>query len=271
MLVGWCVVKKQASAHFALQVEQQHPFHQQPNGWRAGLAACLAHPACQADVAPAGEQRCQLLLAAICCRDAALCTRLVEGAGDACWGRHATNCHLLVSAAEHDLPAVLSALLALRTAGGGQPFSPGMHHEGCSPLAAAAERNSCAALRMLLQRGADVHAAGPDGLPPLHWAVIGGAYEAAELLLQAGARWVGAVGAGERRAGMTRAAPLHALPTCCRPGALSLHVLAIALPTVDPLPGRLPIQPSSCRSHHASTPAPAVPTSPAPPTAAGSI
>lgn len=180
------------AAHYAsaVQVAQLHPFHEQPNGWRAGLAACLAHPACEPERPHASEHRCQLLLAAICCRDAALCSRLIQGAGDGCWGRHANNCHLLVAAAEHDLAAVLSALLDVCTACGGQPFSPAMAHEGCSPLAAAAERNSCGALQLLLQRGADVHAAGPDGLAPLHWAVIGGACEAAELLLLAGARWV---------------------------------------------------------------------------------
>lgn len=181
------------------QVAQQQPFYEQPNGWRAGLAACTAHPACRAGRALSREQHCQLLLAAICCRDDALCTQLIEGAEEGCWGCHATNCHLLVAAAEHEMPAVLSALLALRTAGGRQPFSPGMSHEGCSPLAAAAERNSRAALRLLLARGADVNAVGLDGLAPLHWAVIGGACEAAELLLQAGARWVLLLQAGARR------------------------------------------------------------------------
>ncbi|KAL4437179.1 hypothetical protein ABPG75_004318 [Micractinium tetrahymenae] len=172
---------------WSVQVAQQHPFHKQPNGWRAGLAACLAHPACQGRSCCTPEQRCQLLLAAICCRDASLCSQLIAGAEGACWERHVTNCHLLVAAAEHNLPAVLSALLALRMAGGGQPFSLGMSHEGCSALAAAAERSSCAALRLLLAHGAAANSADDDGLSALHWAVIGGAYEAAELLLQAGA------------------------------------------------------------------------------------
>jgi hypothetical protein len=188
-------------------VTATHPTDSCVRRFRAGLAAVLrsqegsrlaatgsrcGRPASTA----AAEQHCQLLLAAIFCRDTPRCLQLIAAGSDSCWRRHASNGHLLVAAAEHDLPAVVAALLALRIGGAGnagdQPFSldaaAGLSHEGCTAAMAASERNSCAALRVLLEAGAAVNQTDEDGVSALHWAVIGGSYEAAELLLQRGAR-----------------------------------------------------------------------------------
>jgi hypothetical protein len=191
-------------------VTATHPTDSCVRRFRAGLAAVLRSQGSRLAAtgsrsgkpasAAAAEQHCQLLLAAIFCRDAPRCLQLIAAGSDSCWRRHASNGHLLVAAAEHDLPAVVAALLALRIGGAGggggnagdQPFSldaaAGLAHEGCTPLMTAAERNSCAALRVLLKAGAAVNQTDEDGVSALHWAVIGGSYEAAELLLQRGAR-----------------------------------------------------------------------------------
>ena len=59
------------------------------------------------------------------------------------------------------------------------------------PIAAGRGRSTnvkaCARIRALIDAGADVNAAEPDGTTPLHWAAYGGDVEATRLLLAAGA------------------------------------------------------------------------------------
>lgn len=57
-----------------------------------------------------------------------------------------------------------------------------------SPVADAAMRGDRAAVRALLQRGADVNAAQGDGMTALHWAAENGDAEMARMLVYAGAR-----------------------------------------------------------------------------------
>src|SRR5216684_899566 len=59
---------------------------------------------------------------------------------------------------------------------------------GRSDVAAAAMKGDTAAVRSLLQHKADVNAPQVDGATALHWAVYRGDGEAAELLINAGAR-----------------------------------------------------------------------------------
>ena len=56
-----------------------------------------------------------------------------------------------------------------------------------SPVADAAMGGDVAAVRTLLQHGADVNAAEGDGMTALHWAAEHGDHELAKLLLEAGA------------------------------------------------------------------------------------
>ena len=56
-----------------------------------------------------------------------------------------------------------------------------------SPVADAAVRGDVAAVRGLLERGADVQTARPDGMTALHWAAMRSDVEMAEMLLYAGA------------------------------------------------------------------------------------
>jgi ankyrin repeat protein len=56
-----------------------------------------------------------------------------------------------------------------------------------APLAEAAERRQSAVVRTLLEQGADVNAAQPDGMTPLHWAVYHDDLATTKLLLAAGA------------------------------------------------------------------------------------
>ena len=55
------------------------------------------------------------------------------------------------------------------------------------PLVAAVKAGDAARMRALIDAGADVNAAEPDGATPLHWAAYGADVEAARLLLEAGA------------------------------------------------------------------------------------
>jgi ankyrin repeat protein len=57
-----------------------------------------------------------------------------------------------------------------------------------SPLAAAAERQDLAAVRMLLAEGADVNAAQPDGMTALHWAAFHDDLQLVQTLVTAGGR-----------------------------------------------------------------------------------
>jgi uncharacterized protein len=57
-----------------------------------------------------------------------------------------------------------------------------------APVADAAMRRDAAAVKALLQRGADVNAAQGDGMTALHWAATHGDAELARMLLYAGAR-----------------------------------------------------------------------------------
>ncbi|PSC68600.1 ankyrin-3 isoform X1 [Micractinium conductrix] len=197
----------------SIQAVHSQPFYAASNPWCSALSAVLrAARRAGATAAHAPDGRRQLLLAAVCCRDEPLCHSLIGAArgerdgGAVTWGSHTSNCRLLVAAAEHDMPTVIDALLGVRLPGGGQPFrvappaggvlpagggwaqaGGGMAHEGATPLMAAAERDSCAAVRALLAAGAAVGATDEEGVDALHWAVIGGAFEAAEMLLAAGA------------------------------------------------------------------------------------
>ena len=56
-----------------------------------------------------------------------------------------------------------------------------------SPVADAAVRGDVEAVRALLERGADVQTARPDGMTALHWAAMHGDVEMAGMLLYAGA------------------------------------------------------------------------------------
>ena len=56
-----------------------------------------------------------------------------------------------------------------------------------SPVADAASRGDAAAVRALLERGADVQTARPDGMTALHWAAMRSDLELAGMLLYAGA------------------------------------------------------------------------------------
>ena len=56
-----------------------------------------------------------------------------------------------------------------------------------SPVADAASRGDAAAVRALLERGADVQTARPDGMTALHWAAMRSDLELADMLLYAGA------------------------------------------------------------------------------------
>src|SRR5882672_6733177 len=56
-----------------------------------------------------------------------------------------------------------------------------------SDAADAVQKKDIGALRVLVQRKADVNAAQPDGTTALHWAVIWNNEEAVTLLLRAGA------------------------------------------------------------------------------------
>src|SRR5437773_1740233 len=71
-----------------------------------------------------------------------------------------------------------------------------------SPVVDAAMRGDAAAVRTLLQQGADVNAAQGDGMTALHWAAEHGDQDLAALLLQFGAN-----AAAETRIG--RHTPLH--------------------------------------------------------------
>ncbi|MEX2609834.1 MAG: ankyrin repeat domain-containing protein, partial [Gemmatimonadota bacterium] len=57
-----------------------------------------------------------------------------------------------------------------------------------APVADAAMREDVAAVRALLQQGADVNAAQGDGMTALHWAAEHGHADMAGMLLYAGAR-----------------------------------------------------------------------------------
>ncbi len=67
----------------------------------------------------------------------------------------------------------------LMVLGAGAPFD--------SPVADAAERGDTDAVRALLEQGADVNAAQPDGMTALHWAAVGDHVEIATMLVYAGA------------------------------------------------------------------------------------
>ena len=56
------------------------------------------------------------------------------------------------------------------------------------PLIDAAKNVDKAAVRALLEKGADVNAVEPDGATALHWASYRDDVESAELLIRAGAR-----------------------------------------------------------------------------------
>ena len=58
-----------------------------------------------------------------------------------------------------------------------------------APVAAAAQARDVAAVKALLQRGADVSEAQNDGMTALHWAAINGDAELASILRYAGANW----------------------------------------------------------------------------------
>ena len=244
------------------------PFYAASNPWCSALSAVLrAARRAGATAAHAPDGRRQLLLAAVCCRDEPLCHSLIGAArgerdgGAVTWGSHTSNCRLLVAAAEHDMPTVIDALLGVRLPGGGQPFrvappaggvlpagggwaqaGGGMAHEGATPLMAAAERDSCAAVRALLAAGAAVGATDEEGVDALHWAVIGGAFEAAEMLLAAGARWA----PGGRR-GDEVLFPVPGAGVCARLGRPALPASECAFPCcpLSTLLGSLPLTPCS--------------------------
>lgn len=102
-----------------------------------------------------------------------------------------------VEAAAQGLTTVLEELLAVEDADGGHPFSPGMwsepaHGDGEEPpataLMVAARGGHLPVLRLLLERGTPVNLADEAGAAALHYAVAAGELEAAELLLDWGAR-----------------------------------------------------------------------------------
>ncbi|PSC73617.1 Serine threonine-phosphatase 6 regulatory ankyrin repeat subunit A isoform A [Micractinium conductrix] len=137
----------------------------------------------------------RLLSAAIACRARGCCRGLltvlqVPWLDAPPWSSPPANAALLVSAAAHDMPAVVQRLLALPPAPGAAlpPFSPNMWGEdGLSALMAAAHRGALGALGALLDAGATVNLADELGATALHWAVVGGSEEAVMLLAQRGA------------------------------------------------------------------------------------
>ena len=58
-----------------------------------------------------------------------------------------------------------------------------------APVAAAVQSRNTAAVRALLQQGADVNGAQGDGMTALHWAALNGDVEVTSMLLYAGANW----------------------------------------------------------------------------------
>ncbi len=76
---------------------------------------------------------------------------------------------------------VTLAVMLVATAGATQ------HLGGSAAVADAAMRGDTAALRSLLQNGADVNAAQGDGMTGLHWAAVNGVAEMAQILIYAGA------------------------------------------------------------------------------------
>ena len=71
-----------------------------------------------------------------------------------------------------------------------------------SPVADAASRGDAGAVEALLERGADVQTARPDGMTALHWAAMRSDLEMAEMLLYAGANLEATTRIGQHR-------PLH--------------------------------------------------------------
>jgi ankyrin repeat protein len=92
--------------------------------------------------------------------------------------------------------------LALVAAGLAAALAPLAARAIETPVADATMRGDVAAIRALIDRGADVNLAHGDGMTPLHWAADRGNLEAATLLLKKGAR----LGAVTRIGGYT---PLH--------------------------------------------------------------
>jgi ankyrin repeat protein len=77
-----------------------------------------------------------------------------------------------------------------------------VHAQSRSPVADAAQAKNAAAVKALLQGGADVNGAQGDGMTALHWAALNGDADLAAMLLYAGAN----VSARTRLGGFT---PLH--------------------------------------------------------------
>src|SRR5262245_36130322 len=71
--------------------------------------------------------------------------------------------------------------------------------QGDESLSDAARRGDVVAIRALLKNGAEVNAAGGDGMSPLHFAALNNQVEAAKLLAYAGAN----LGATTRLGGYT--------------------------------------------------------------------
>src|SRR3974377_728534 len=64
----------------------------------------------------------------------------------------------------------------------------GLMHAAASEVADAAMKGNAAAVRVLLERKADVNAPQADGTTALHWAVRADDLETADLLIRAGAK-----------------------------------------------------------------------------------
>ncbi|KAL4447713.1 hypothetical protein ABPG75_004932 [Micractinium tetrahymenae] len=163
----------------------------------AAAAAAATEAACarRQRVLGSAEHLRALLGAAIATRDAARCDSLLAALGSPSvdappWLNSTANAALLVSAAAHDMPGVVSHLLALPPPLGlaTPPFQPNMWGEdGMSALMAAAHRGALGSLGALLAAGATINLADELGATALHWAVVGGREAAVLMLAQHGA------------------------------------------------------------------------------------
>src|SRR5262245_35511182 len=77
---------------------------------------------------------------------------------------------------------------AVMVAGGSLALAVAVVEARELPLIEAAKHGDAAAVRTLIQKGADVNATEPDGTTALHWAADAGSAEVVDLLIAAGAR-----------------------------------------------------------------------------------